>query len=330
MSYSNKQGYQRRTEYVRQPKKKHSCLTTFLILLPFMVIIGFVGAISLNVVRNKQPRYTTVQEVPQSGEAVSQSVEIPNRVVTYLLLGSDYRPDEGARTDVIMLAAVNFKEGKVNLLSFPRDLWVTIPGWEENRINAAYLYDGIELLYDTLEYNFGIRPDHYAMVNFEGFVKSIDALGGIDVNAEIAMEDHCEFNEDRWCRVEPGITHMDGTTALWYARARYNTSDFDRTRRAQEVVKALAKKSVSFEGIIKSGKLFNTLGSYVETDMTSADLLPLIARMGSFTADNAITSYRITENEAYSYYTYSGANVLIPDYDAIRLIIDQVLWISTP
>jgi len=330
MSYVNNQGYQRRPEFVRQPKKKRSCLTTFLILLPFMVIFGFIAAVSLNVVRNKQPRYTTVNEQPQSGEVVSQSVEIPNRVTTYLLLGSDYRPDEGARTDVIMLAAVNFKEGKVNLLSFPRDLWVTIPGWEENRINAAYLYDGIELLYDTLEYNFGIRPDHYAMVNFEGFVKIIDALGGIDVNAEIAMEDHCEFNEDRWCRVEPGITHMDGVTALWYARARYNTSDFDRTRRAQEVIKALAKKSVSFESVIKSGKLFNTLGSYVETDMTSSDVLPFITKMGSFTADGAITSYRITENEAYSYYTYSGANVLIPDYDAIRLIIDQVLWISTP
>jgi LCP family protein required for cell wall assembly len=330
MSYSNKQGYQRHTEYVRQPKKKRSCLTTFLILLPFMVIFGFIAAISLNVVRNKQPRYTTVKEDQQSGEVGSQPVEIPNRVITYLLLGSDYRPDEGTHTDVIILASVNFKEGKVNLLSFPRDLWVTIPGWEENRINAAYLYDGIELLYDTLEYNFGIRPDHYAMVNFEGFVKTIDALGGIDVNAEIAMEDYCTFNEARWCRVEPGITHMDGTTALWYARARYNTSDFDRTRRAQEVIKALVKKSVSFEGMIKSGKLFNTLGSYVETDMTSSDLLPLIAKMGSFTADGAITSYRITENEAYSYTTYSGANVLIPDFDAIRLIIDQVLWISTP
>ena len=327
MTYSKQPIEPNRSTYVNAPKKKRSCLTSALILIPFMLIIGIIGAVSLNVIKNKQPRYIESQDTnPVSTEFTT--VSLPNRVETYLLLGSDYRPDEGSRTDVIILAAVNFKEGKVNLMSFPRDLWVAIPGYGENRINAAYLYGGYDLLADTFHTNFGIRPDHYALVDFEGFVTIVDTLGGVDVNAEIAMEDYCKFNEERWCQVEPGITHMDGTHALWYARARYNTSDFDRTRRAQEVIKALVKKSVSFEGLIKSGKLFSTLGSYVETDLSSSDLLPLIAKMGSFTSDGAITSYRITENEAYSYYTVEGANVLVPDFGAIRLILNDVLWLS--
>ncbi len=327
MTYANRPVEPDRSNYVNAPRKKRSCLTSALILIPFMLIIGIIGAVSLNVIKNKQPRYIESQDTnPVSTEYTT--VSLPNRVETYLLLGSDYRPDEGSRTDVIILAAVNFKEGKVNLMSFPRDLWVAIPGYGENRINAAYLYGGYDLLADTFHTNFGIRPDHYALVDFEGFVKIVDTLGGVDINAEIAMEDHCEFNPERWCRVEPGITHMDGTHALWYARARYNTSDFDRTRRAQEVIKALVKKSVSFEGLIKSGKLFNTLGSYVETDLSSSDILPLIAKMSSFTSDGAITSYRITEIEAYSYYTVEGANVLVPDFDAIRLILNDVLWLG--
>ncbi len=327
MYYSNRQKEPVRSRYVNTPKKKRSCLSSLVILIPFVLIIGIIFAVSLNVMKNKKIRYV---EAPNANPANVdyENITLPNRVETYLLLGSDYRPDEGTRTDVIILAAVNYKEGKVNLLSFPRDMWVAIPGYGENRINAAYLYGGYELLEETFFVNFGIRPDHYAMVDFEGFVKIVDTLGGVDINAEISMEDHCVFNDARWCRVEPGITHMDGTTALWYARARYNTSDFDRTRRAQEVIKALVKKSVSFEGLIKSGKLFNTLGSYVETDLSSGDLLPLIAKMGSFTAEGAITSYHITENEAYSYYTESGANVLVPDFDAIRLILNKVLWLS--
>jgi len=329
MSYSYNRNRNDRVQYVRQPQKNRSCLKTLLVALPFLVIIAIIAAVSLNVVRNKPPRYAEETQVSQSEFAI-ENVEIPNKVVTYLLLGSDYRPDEGSHTDVIILAAVNFKEGKVNLLSFPRDLWVTIPNWEENRINAAYLYGGIDLLRDTLDYNFGIRPDYYAMVNFDGFVQIIDALGGIDINAEIAMEDKCDLNAEGWCRVEPGTTHMDGETALWYARARYNTSDFDRTRRSQEVIKALAKKAISLEGMIKSGKLINMLGSYVETDMTSKDLLPLIAKMGSLADETNITSYRITENEAYSYTTYSGADVLIPDYELIAAIINQVLLVTNP
>lgn len=316
--------------YVKQPEEKKSCLSRFFILFLFLVIIVVIVTISINVVKNNQPRYSNSDPIKDPATIIEQPIEIPNRVLTFLLLGSDYRPDEGARTDVIILAAVNLKDGKVNLLSFPRDMWIPIPGWDSNRINAAYIFGGIDLLNDTLEYNFGFRPEKFAMVDFEGFVKIVDILGGIDINASTAMEDRCDLNATGWCRVEPGITHMDGQTALWYARARYATSDFDRTRRAQEVIKALAQKSVSFNTLIKSGKLFDTFGDYVDTNVTTVDLLPFITKIGTLTSTDAITSYYITENEAYSYFTAAGANVLVPDMNAIRLILDEVLFITTP
>ena len=172
------------------------------------------------------------------------NLEVPVTTKLFVILGSDYRPQSGYRTDVIMLAAVDTVSGQVSLVSFPRDLWVTIPGYYEQRINTVMQIGDFQLLANTLQTNFGIYPKDYAMIDMAGFLKVVDTLGGVKVETDSITADACDssLEPDRWCEVGPGTVKLDSDWALWYARARYNSSDFDRMRRTQEVVQAVMKK----------------------------------------------------------------------------------------
>jgi len=168
--------------------------------------------------------------------------------VNFLLIGSDKRSGTSFRTDTMVIAILRPNEGQVSLISIPRDLWVSIPDWQNQRINTAYQHGvlsgypggGPGLLKDTILYNLGIRIDHAAMVDFSGFSQVVDTLGGVDVPVSCAYTDwHLidpSYNpeiEANWSlyTVGPGYIHMDGDLALWYARSRQKSSDFDRGRR---------------------------------------------------------------------------------------------------
>ncbi|MCS6908554.1 MAG: LCP family protein, partial [Anaerolineales bacterium] len=115
---------------------------------------------------------------PAPAEAV---VNLPKRL-NILLLGSDRRPGGSLfRTDTIILVSIDTQKGRVHILSFPRDLYVYIPGWTQDRINVAWQHGGFEGLAATMEHNFGVRPTHYALINFRSFKRIVDDLGGLEV-----------------------------------------------------------------------------------------------------------------------------------------------------
>lgn len=321
--------------YTQKPEKRKSCLTCSLFLILFLLVLTVFGGISVNLIREGQPGFLTNlmrgnSDEPGTADQITGWLPVPEHVKTIVLLGSDYRPESGFRTDVILLVAYNLQNGQANMLSFPRDLWVSIPGWQYERINTAVQAGGFELLGDTLQVNFGFRPDHYAMVDFNNFKKIINLLGGIDVNATQAMEDHCEFNPERWCYVEEGINHMNGDEALWYVRARYNSSDFDRTRRSQEVVRAIFKKAISPTSILNLPILIGTVSTMVESDSNLVDLWYFLVPFNKFTEEDNFNSYTLTPNEAMPWMTDGGASVLLPNYPLIEQILYQVLWINNP
>src|SRR5512147_1738406 len=167
----------------------------------------------------------------------SQVLNNGQETVNFLLIGSDKRPGGSFRTDTMVIAILRPNEGQVSLISIPRDLWVSIPGWENQRINTAYQHGisvgypggGPGLLEETIQYNLGIRIDHTAMVEFDGFRKIVDTLGGVDVPVACPYTDwrlidpsYDPFNEDNWAlyTVQSGVQHMDGDLSLWYARSR--------------------------------------------------------------------------------------------------------------
>ena len=265
-----------------------------------------------------------------------------NQTVTFLLLGSDARPgDTYWRTDTILVVAARPNIGQVTLISIPRDLWVYIPTVGMQRINTAYEYGemyhypggGPGLLKATILYNLGIRIDHYAVVGFTGFTNIVNTLGGIDVPVACAETDwHLNnpnddaTNPNNWSlyTVGPGLVHMNGDLALWYARSRETTSNFDRDRRQQEVLRALYVKALQMDVLSKIPQLFSDFSSAVTTDMGLDGLLKL-APFALHLTNADIRSFYIGSSQVTSWTTPAGADVLLPNAVAIQALLQQAL-----
>jgi len=266
-----------------------------------------------------------------------------DQTVTFLLLGSDQRSATQTyfRTDVLIIAALRPATMQVSLISLPRDLYVYIPTVGMDRINTAYeygiMYDysggGAALLKDTILYNLGVRIDHLAIVDFDGFRKIVNTLGGVDVPVYCQYTDwHLispeldENNEDNWelYTVGPGLEHMDGDLALWYARSRSKSSDFDRGRRSQEVLRALYTRALSTDAVSKIPELYEDLKSSVITDMGLGDILSL-APLALEMSNADIRSYYVGKEYVSSWTTPGGASVQLPNGPAIQALIQQAL-----
>ncbi len=252
-------------------------------------------------------------------------LQLGDNVVNIMVLGSDERPySYGHRTDTMMLVSLDLDAGTATLLSFPRDLYVFIPGWRVDRINVADAYGGPERVAQTILYNFGIEVDHTIMINFYGFTQVVDTLGGIDVKVEAYLHDECGRRD--WS-YSPGRTyHMDGFTALCYVRMRKTTGDFDRLRRQQEAMLAIFNKMLTLEGLSRVPDLYALFHSYVETDITIEDALRLLPLATKLAADlDRIHRYSIGPTMASQWRVpYSGAAVLLPDWDAIELMLHEI------
>ncbi len=245
----------------------------------------------------------------------------------FLILGSDWRPNSGYRTDVILLVSLDKLHGDVSIVSFPRDLWVRLPSMGEERINTAMEFGGFPLTQNMFRDNFGVKIDYYVLTNFQGFVNLINALGGINVQASRELYDTCSLPQaaEGYCYIAPGSNPMDGATALWYVRSRGTTSDFDRTRRAQEVLQGFFDKLISLDAVNKTSQLFSSLSGAVETDLKMVDILPFLPLAAQVAADPArVRKFFIGPSEVFGYVIPStGANILLPNLEAIQNLLNQ-------
>lgn len=247
----------------------------------------------------------------------------PKGQVNIVLLGSDQRFGRGGfRTDTILLVTINPADNSVNITSFPRDLYVYIPGYSSSRINTALARGGFETLASTFEYNLGVRPDYYAMINFWSFADVVDSLGGIDVYASKPLS---EYTSQGWFTFPVGLNHMDGDTALYYTRSRKSTSDFDRNRRQQEVVMAIIDKLIDLYTIPKIPALYKIYVDNVTTNIKLNDIIPLIPVAARIKNTDKIQNYYIGRGQVTSWRTPGGAAVLLPNREAVMSIMRQAL-----
>ncbi len=253
----------------------------------------------------------------------------PEGQLNILLLGSDQRPDDGGfRTDVILLLTIDPATKQASLTSFPRDLYVYEPGWRVDRINGAFGRGGFDMLADTMEYNFGVRPDYYVLINFWDFQSVVDNLGGINVQAAQSLTDHRDGFGDY--TVPAGTVAMDGETALWYVRSRGTSSDFARTRREQEVLQAMFKKLISLNAVTHAAQLYDQYQQSVSTDIGIGVILPLLPLAADLGAGNGeMDRYAVGPDQVTPFTTSAGGAVLLPDYDLILPIMRQALHISS-
>ncbi|MBK5108427.1 MAG: LCP family protein [Anaerolineales bacterium] len=258
-----------------------------------------------------------------SGSLTTGLIPQPKGQVNILLLGSDQRPGSyGFRTDTILLVTINPAKNSINITSFPRDLYINIPGGSSNRINTAFARGGFETMADTFEVNFGVRPDFYVLINFWSFKEIVNSLGGIDVYAAQPLS---EYRSQGWFTVPAGLNHMDGTTALYYARSRKSTSDFDRNRRQQEVVNGIIDKLISLYTIAKIPELYSIYTNNVTTNVKLTDIIPLIPVAARFKDNSKVKHYFIGRAQVSNWITPGGGQVLLPNQDAVMEIMRQAL-----
>ncbi len=194
-------------------------------------------------------------------------------VLTIMVLGVDARPEGGDQNaDVIIIARLDFGNNTLRSISIPRDLEVEIPGHGPGKINGAYgigieqdpdnRVAGVAMMRDTIEHNFGVFIDDYVMVDFEGFKEVVDAVGGIEITVPEAIVDDAYPTEDYGTRtftVDAGRQHMDGETALAYARTRHQDSDDERRERQMLVIEALLHKGQDLGSLTKAADLITAL-----------------------------------------------------------------------
>lgn len=236
---------------------------------------------------------------PPSGEAL-----------TILLLGTDRRPGETdvPRTDTIMLLHVDPQRQRLALLSLPRDLWVEIPGFNNARINSAYLLGevygaaggGMALARDTVSLLLGIRVDYVVLIDFMGFIDLIDTLGGVTVHVETELYDDAFPTMDYGYTIAhflPGPQWMDGSTALTYSRIRHPDSDFMRIRRQQAVIIAIAarlRERGDLQTVLTVDQITGALLNYVRTDLPRERAVGLVWAMRNYPLEN-VARYSIDE-----------------------------------
>lgn len=261
--------------------------------------------------------------------------------LTVLVLGLDRRPGErglGYRTDTILLMSLDPRTNEIGMLSIPRDLYVDVPGFSGlRRVNEPMVLGelrepnyGPRLAMETVQYNLGIRVNHYIVVDFNGFIAIVDAIGGVEIETTYTINDrtypNMNYGYDPFY-LPAGRHQLDGATALKFARTRHGDNDIERGKRQQQVVFAILERAsrvdVLPQIVTQAGTLWNALQDNFYTDLS----LEQLVQLGLFVKDIPRENIRtggITYEYLMSYTTPQGASVLIPNRARLGNLMREV------
>lgn len=239
----------------RKPWRTFRRIVTWTLLAYVIWLIGLAGYIAFSLVKIDA---LSPNPIPDTAGTVWLMVGSDSRAGLTAKERKEYKTgsDDGERTDTIML--VHLQPGKApKMVSIPRDSWVTIPahtrangvqvGPQKAKINASFAFGGAKLLTETVEYNTGLRVDHYMQVGMGGIVTLTNAVGGVEVCFEKAIKD-----KNSGLDVQPGCQVLDGGTALAWVRMRYAdvTGDFGRMQRQQEWIRLVMHEILSWQTLL--------------------------------------------------------------------------------
>ena len=241
-------------------------------------------------------------------------------LLNILLIGQDRRPNEGRqRSDCMILCSLNPETKELSMISFLRDLYVQIPGHSDNRLNAAYVYGGFDLIKETLEHNFGVAVDGCLEVDFDSFEQIVDILGGVEIELTSAEAEIVGSGATE------GLCHLNGAQALTYTRIRKIDSDFQRTARQRTLLNAVFSK---MKGCTVT-ELMTVVGEILPlmtTDMTDEELMSFAFNLASSLSELKIENYGVPSSGNYQNATINGMAVLVPDlYEIKKLIFEEYL-----
>ena len=257
----------------------------------------------------------TPKDMGISDEALKQK---ETRIVNILLMGIDRRSSsERGRSDTMLIASIDRTNEKVKLTSLMRDLYVSIPDRQDNRINAAYAFGGPALAIKTVNKNFDMNIEHYLALDLLGFEKIVDLIGGIEVDITGA--------ESRIVGVSGSGRHLlDGQQALTYARIRRIGSDFQRTERQRTIMNEFFKIAMK-SNILEIRGLLMVGFPHVETNYTTYELLKLGRDVLKFNSKE-VKEYRLPVDGTYSHERIRGMAVLVPDLEKNRELLHTFIY----
>ena len=250
----------------------------------------------------------------------------PENIKTFLLVGSDdggYRGSSSTpRTDSMILCVFNKTQKKITLLSLSRDLYVKIPGYKDNRINAAYSLGGTALLKKTIEKNYGITVDGSAIINFGNFSDLIDYVGGVEV--ELNSKEVNYINKNSEHKMKVGLNTLYGHQALMYARFRGDgAGEIDRTGRQRKVLSQLVNKYKNLGKAELLGVMDDVL-PMVTTDMSKEDILGHFLTFFPMLAEAEIVSTRIPVDGGYYLAMKEGMSVVVARKQETKEAIEAI------
>lgn len=227
----------------------------------------------------EKAREESLRQIEEQGGVVHQKEEIefnaPEEELDYinvLLVGLDDE-EEVARTDTIMIGQYRPDEGKIKLVSLMRDMYVDIPGYRKNKINASFAFGGLELLRKTIKENFDVEIHYYAQVNFDSFERIVDTLAPNGIEVEVERSMHYQSGS-LTIDFQPGIQNMNGKEALKYARFRNDhENDFGRVKRQQQLLSVLKDEIMSLSGVRRIPQLLGSIDPYIQTNISAPKML---------------------------------------------------------
>lgn len=256
-------------------------------------------------------------------------------IINILLIGQDRREGEGrARSDAMILVTINKSAKTLTMTSFMRDMYVQIPGYLDNRINASYAFGGMDLLNACINKNFGVVIDGNIEVDFSGFQEVIDILGGVDIELTAAEADYLnargnwdvESNAGTW-NLKPGVNHLTGSQALAYSRIRkVGNGDFGRTNRQRTVLTALADQAKGMT-VTQANKLLDKILPLLTTDLSDKQIMRLVMDILPMLSELKFSSQQIPAEGAYypAYFEERNMAVLVPNLEKNRQILAEIM-----
>lgn len=350
------------TQVIKLYKKKGRAKRIVCIILSVIFLISGSGLVyyysllnSMNFVDisdSTTDKKNTDSTLPTTSDVFSEQLSDSDliqhsKVLNVMLFGEDNSDeDENGRTDTMIMLSIDNSHKKIKLTSFQRDTYVYIPDYGYNKINASYFYGGPKLAIKTIEANFGVKIDRYAVVDFESFIKIIDTLGGIDMEVTQDEIDYINYQMYKNGQVEeyttikdaPGIVHLNGQEALWYARNRglqkgedgneigLDGDDWQRTSRQRKLLETLftSMKSADLTQIIS---IVSSIGPLITTNLKKDEITALVSNSLTYLKYD-VEQYNVPE-KGYWYYddnTPVGSAIKFSDLQGQRVAFAQFVY----
>ncbi len=292
---------EKRQTHVRKKKRKLRKGRTFLIIV---ILLAVVAGIYSYTQYKAGLKIASSTGIAKKTEQFKGDTQTKSNVENILLLGVDSRGEARSRTDSMILVNWNKDTNDVKMVSFMRDIYANIPGYQSYKLNTAYYLGGVQLLKNTLQNTFDVEINHYALIDFKSFESLVDIIAPNGVKVYV---DH-DMSQNIGVSLKKGEQRLNGKELLGFSRFRHdNLGDFGRVDRQQKALEALKKEALSPSNFKNYPKLLGAVKGFVETDITDRQELSFILPIIKGNIKMERLTIPVEHSYSYGYYPQAGS-----------------------